>query len=181
MTTLTPNEKTLADANQKIAAIKALRERTGLGLREAKDVVDLYMEGEMPDAVAGEEVLVGPIPFSEWDGQMAGSKGIIVIFQCRNRETPASFGNERKSPYMPDNALKQFFSPCLTLFWRGKFGKFGKAFYPDKVEDRNLLIQFCQEAGFPGRTKVTPEMHDALLAAAGKHGWSIETIGGEDE
>jgi ribosomal protein L7/L12 len=33
----------LADADQKIAAIKLLREQTGYGLKQAKDVVEAYM------------------------------------------------------------------------------------------------------------------------------------------
>lgn len=39
-----PDEvRALADSGQKINAIKALRETTGLGLKEAKDVVEAYM------------------------------------------------------------------------------------------------------------------------------------------
>jgi hypothetical protein len=35
--------RTLADMGQKIAAIKVLRDATGMGLREAKDAVEAYM------------------------------------------------------------------------------------------------------------------------------------------
>jgi len=34
--------------NQKIQAIKVMRERTGLGLKEAKDIIDLFPAGSNP-------------------------------------------------------------------------------------------------------------------------------------
>jgi cbb3-type cytochrome oxidase subunit 3 len=40
---LSEEARKLADAGQKIAAIKAHREQTGLGLRDAKDDVEAYL------------------------------------------------------------------------------------------------------------------------------------------
>ena len=40
--TLTDYEKRLVDGDKKIFAIKEIRQRTGLGLKEAKDLVDAY-------------------------------------------------------------------------------------------------------------------------------------------
>ena len=42
---LPPEARARADAGEKIAAIKALREATGLGLAEAKREVEDYMAG----------------------------------------------------------------------------------------------------------------------------------------
>jgi hypothetical protein len=42
---MTAEARTLADAGQKIAAIKVYREETGAGLKEAKDAVEAYMAG----------------------------------------------------------------------------------------------------------------------------------------
>jgi len=39
---LTRQEKALVDSGEKIKAIKLIRERLGIGLKEAKDVADLY-------------------------------------------------------------------------------------------------------------------------------------------
>jgi hypothetical protein len=41
---LTPKEKRAANTYGRIRAIKLMRERTGLGLRESKDIVDAWME-----------------------------------------------------------------------------------------------------------------------------------------
>lgn len=40
---LTPTEAMLADEGKKIQAIKAHRERTGMGLKESKEAVEAYM------------------------------------------------------------------------------------------------------------------------------------------
>ncbi len=38
---------------EKIEAIKILRERTGMGLKEAKDAVEAWADGNMPTLVGG--------------------------------------------------------------------------------------------------------------------------------
>lgn len=48
--TLTNDEKNLVENNQKIMAIKTIRERTGLGLKEAKDLADAYQNQRGNDA-----------------------------------------------------------------------------------------------------------------------------------
>ena len=72
-----------------------------------------------------------------------------------------------------------FFSPCITLYWRGKFGKLSERWYPDTLQDRALLRQFMQEANIPETrgVSVTDDQLDAIGLAAGKHGHSTETIG----
>jgi hypothetical protein len=47
-TTLPPEVVELALAGQRIDAVKLLRERTGMGLREAKDAVDAVAAGVTP-------------------------------------------------------------------------------------------------------------------------------------
>ena len=42
LATLTCGEKFTLDSGRKILAIKSVRERTGLGLKEAKDLCDAY-------------------------------------------------------------------------------------------------------------------------------------------
>lgn len=67
----------------------------------------------------------------------------------------------------------------LTLYWRGRFGTLTTAWYPDLVEQRTILRQFLAEAGYHGAPcRVEENQYEAVLAAAGKHGWAIETIGG---
>ena len=46
MTQLDRDVQAAADRGDTVEAIKLLRERTGLGLRESKDVVDAYLRGE---------------------------------------------------------------------------------------------------------------------------------------
>ena len=76
--------------------------------------------------------------------------------------------------------LNRFFEPCIKLCWRGRFGKLGPYFYPDKNQDWKLLQQFMNEAGLPRNgVKISVDQYDAVLAVAGKYGYSIETIGEE--
>jgi hypothetical protein len=75
--------------------------------------------------------------------------------------------------------LDALFSPKITLYWRGYFGKFVRGWYPDNILDRALLRQFMAEAGVSRAfgNNITDENYDAVLAAAGAHGYSIETVG----
>lgn len=77
--------------------------------------------------------------------------------------------------------MKALFSPCITLYWRGKGGKLTAAWHHDLVKDGEILRQFKNEAGV--RTMgLSPKDYDAVLSVAGKYGYSLETIGGpEDE
>lgn len=77
--------------------------------------------------------------------------------------------------------LERFFSPAITLYWRGRFGKLGQYYYPDTNKDWQLLKQFMAEAGLPkSGVRITPEQYDAVLAVAGQYNYSITTIGEPD-
>ena len=73
--------------------------------------------------------------------------------------------------------LEAFFSPCITLFWRGRYGTPPAAFYPDSISDRSLLRQFRSEAGLPRRSHVTIDEIDLVGVVAGRYGYSVETVG----
>lgn len=70
------------------------------------------------------------------------------------------------------------FSPCLTLYWKGRFGRSTPHWHYDLVGDRNLLLQFMSEANiFTGNGAcVRMEDLDAVIGAASNHGYCIETI-----
>lgn len=73
--------------------------------------------------------------------------------------------------------MTSIFSPCIRLYWRGRFGKLGKYWYPDTIKDERLLRQFMDEAGLRGQlARITEQQYDSVLCAAGIHGYSIETI-----
>lgn len=78
--------------------------------------------------------------------------------------------------------VEAFFSPCVSLCWKGHFGKLSDRWHPNKGIDRELLRQFMQEAGLDVRNgiSITSEQYDAVLAAASAHGYSVETVGGPD-
>ena len=81
--------------------------------------------------------------------------------------------------------VEMLFSPCITLYWRGRFGKSPSRWFPDRLEGRELLRQFMQEAGIPAHISlgsgVETNQLDAVTAAAGKHGYCVETIGEPEE
>ena len=81
--------------------------------------------------------------------------------------------------------VEKLFSPCITLYWRGRFGKSPRRWFPDRLEDRELLRQFMQEAGFPAHISlgsgVETNQLDAIGLAAAKHGYCVETIGEPEE
>jgi CHASE3 domain sensor protein len=61
------------DAGRKIEAIKILRAETGLGLAEAKDVVDQL--AQQRDGVSGS----GPVPMQEVGGAASMIKMVVLI------------------------------------------------------------------------------------------------------
>ena len=72
------------------------------------------------------------------------------------------------------------FSPCVRLYWKGRFGKQSDAFHPDTLADRALLQQFMKEAGVKSvgfGPMITDAQYDAVLVVAGKYGYCLETIG----
>lgn len=76
--------------------------------------------------------------------------------------------------------MERFTSPCIKLYWRGYFKKLWAAYFPDSREDRALLRQFLDDAGFRGQGHhVCPEQLDAVLTVASNHGYWVETIGEE--
>jgi hypothetical protein len=82
---------------------------------------------------------------------------------------------------MAESMLERFFRPDLTLYWKGRQGKFSDAYYPDnKIRDEQLCWQLIREAGLPTqgiKPSVTFELMDQFEIAAGNHGLCIETIG----
>jgi hypothetical protein len=75
--------------------------------------------------------------------------------------------------------LDAFFSPKITLAWKGHFKTKPDGYWPDTIKDRDLLRQFMQEANIEHRNGVfvNADQIDAILAAAGRHGYSVETVG----
>jgi hypothetical protein len=71
--------------------------------------------------------------------------------------------------------MEQFFSPRLTLYWKGYHGRLPDGYWPDRIEDRDLLLQFLREARLPVRISVTVsrENLDRVIEVAGSHGYSV--------
>ena len=78
--------------------------------------------------------------------------------------------------------MERLFSPCVTLYWRGRFGRLSNRWYPDTLQDRALLRQLMQEADIREEhgLSVTTDQLDAIGLAAGNHGYCTETIGEPD-
>ena len=60
--TLPPDVLAALAEGETIAAIKLLRERTGLGLKEAKEVIDQHLSGNPVALAAGARVGMGEVP-----------------------------------------------------------------------------------------------------------------------
>lgn len=72
---------------------------------------------------------------------------------------------------------KGFFGGGLLKLYRTPHSKHWTA----KVEDHPILRQLTTEAGLKGKIYITDAEYDAVLAAAGKHGISIQTTYPEKE